>query len=558
MLSPPTRYERADALRRAPPHAPQGARVKAAIANRLSYLDRVGLGYLTLDRQARTLSGGEAQRAGLTTALGASLTGTLFVLDEPTVGLHASDVPPLAGVMRDLSRAGNTVLVIEHDASIVRASDRVIELGPGAGANGGKVLFDGAPSDLAARKDLPTGRAWSAKSRTRERRTSRDFLRVKGARANNLGAVTVSIPLGVVCAITGPSGSGKSTLAEDIVYRGVARALGDSSVDRAGTHDAIDGVTQLARAVLVDQSPLGRTARGNPGTYTKAWDRIRARFAAEPAAQQRDLAAAHFSFNVAAREGRTSGRCEACSGEGYETVEMQFLADVALLCPVCQGKRFKPEVLAVKHCGYSVADVLALTVEEVLAAFDPLDGPRDYVLRRALEPVVRVGLGYLPLGQPLSMLSGGEAQRLKLARALADRAAGTLFVIDEPSAGLHAEDTRYVVDALHALVDDGASVLVVEHDLDVIRAADWVIDLGPGAGPNGGRVVAEGTPEAIAEGDTKTSAALRVKSQPPKSAKNGKHETRASVEAIDVQHAREHNLKDVSCAIPHGALCVVT
>ena len=365
----------------------QGKRVKQALASRLGYLDAVGLGYLTLDRQARTLSGGEAQRAGLTTALGASLTGTLFVLDEPTVGLHACDVPPLAEVMRELSRAGNTVLVIEHDPGIVCAADRVIELGPGAGTHGGTILFDGTPAELAGRTDLPTGRAWSAPPRGRTPRKPRAFLTVKGARANNLHAIDVTLPLGVVCAITGPSGSGKSTLAEEILYRGVARALGDSGADRPGPHDAIEGLGSLTRATLVDQSPLGRTARGNPGTYTKAWDRIRARFAAEPSALQRGLTPAHFSFNVGAREGAirpdgapgnawsASGRCDACSGEGYETVEMQFLADVALLCPVCQGKRFKPEVLAVKHHGRSVADVLAMTCEEALAAFDPAGEP---------------------------------------------------------------------------------------------------------------------------------------------------------------------------------------
>ncbi len=497
---------RLDAL---PTRDAQGRRVKEALSSRLGYLDAVGLGYLTLDRQARTLSGGEAQRAGLTTALGASLTGTLFVLDEPTVGLHACDVAPLARVMRELSRAGNTVLVIEHDPGIVRACDRVIELGPGAGAHGGRILFDGTPSALAKRTDLPTGRAWNAKPITRAPRKPSQFLLIRGARANNLDRVDVRIPLGVVCAITGPSGSGKSTLAEEILYRAVARALGDSAVDRPGPHDGLDGLGGLTQATLVDQSPLGRTARGNPATYTHAWDRIRARFAAEPAAGERGLTPAHFSFNVG---GPGCGRCEACGGEGYETVEMQFLADVSLLCPVCQGKRFKPEVLAVTHRGKSVADLLAMTVDEAVAFLDPDGGnagDRDYVIRRALEPVQRVGLGYLPLGQPLSTLSGGEAQRLKLARALSEPARGGLFVLDEPSAGLHAEDARHVVEALHALANDGASVVVVEHDLDMIRAVDWVIDLGPGAGPHGGRVVAEGTPAQVAKTDSRTGIALR-------------------------------------------------
>jgi excinuclease ABC subunit A len=560
---------RLDAL---PTKDAQGRRVREALASRLGYLDAVGLGYLTLDRQARTLSGGEAQRAGLTTALGAALTGTLFVLDEPTVGLHASDVPPLANVMRELSRAGNTVLVIEHDAGIVRACDRAIELGPGAGAHGGRILFDGTPDALRKRDDLPTGRAWSAKPFERPPRKPAEFLLVRGARANNLDRVDVRIPLGVVSAITGPSGSGKSTLAEEILYRAVARALGDTSVDRPGPHDSVEGADRLTRATLVDQSPLGRTARGNPATYTHAWDRIRARFSTETSALERGLTPAHFSFNVG---GPGCGRCEACGGEGYETVEMQFLADVSLLCPVCQGRRFKPEVLAVKHQGKDVAELLAMTVEDAVELLDPDGtsaaeprrgqhqghGPRDYVIRRALEPVIRVGLGYLPLGQPLSTLSGGEAQRLKLARALSEPAAGTLFVLDEPSAGLHAADARHVIEALHALADSGATVVVVEHDLDMIRAVDWVIDLGPGAGPNGGRVVAEGTPADVTRSSSRTGLALRASSAPPVPSRADTARPSSAppaVDAIRIDHAREHNLKEVSTSIPHGSLCVVT
>jgi excinuclease ABC subunit A len=545
---------------------PQGRRVKDQLNSRLAYLDRVGIGYLTLDRQARTLSGGEAQRAGLTTALGAALTGTLFVLDEPTVGLHAMDIPALSGVMRELAAAGNTVLVVEHDPSVVRACDRVIEMGPGAGTRGGKVLFDGTPAELATRKDLPTGRAWAAASprssrkstAARTRRAPTAWLSVRGAKENNLQDLDVDIPLGVTCAVTGPSGSGKSTLAHDIVYRAAARALGNMSVERPGRLDKLEGVGSLARAVLVDQSPLGRTARGNAATYVKAWDRIRARFAAEPDAMRRGLTPAHFSFNVPA------GRCEECAGEGYETVEMQFLADVQLLCGVCHGKRFKPEVLSVLHRGRSIADVLGMTVEEVLAVFDPKED-RDYALGRALAPLVDVGLGYLPLGQPLSTLSGGEAQRLKLARALTEDKRGTLFVVDEPSAGLHAEDAAFVVRALHALVDEGASVIVVEHDVDVVGACDWVIDLGPGGGPQGGQVVATGTPEEVAAKDTRTSQALRaaavnvpVPGETRRRTSGAGTSTLTGHQAITVSHAREHNLKELSCAIPHGQVCVVT
>ncbi|HWL88895.1 MAG TPA: excinuclease ABC subunit UvrA, partial [Polyangiaceae bacterium] len=551
---------------------PQGKRLREELAARLGYLDAVGLGYLTLDRQARTLSGGEAQRAGLTTALGASLTGALFVLDEPTVGLHACDVPALARVMRRLSDAGNTVLVIEHDAEVVRACDRVIELGPGAGKEGGRILFDGTPAELATRADLPTGRMLAKRVPTArpssldqirrgERRTAEKFVSVRGARANNLNDVDVAFPLGVLCVVTGPSGSGKSTLVEEILYRGVARSLGDSRVPRAGEHDALTGTESIARACLVDQAPLGRTARGNAATYTKAWDRFRALFAATPEATARGFTASHFSFNVGGDSTR-SGRCEACAGEGYETVEMQFLADVTLLCAVCQGKRFRPDVLSVKVRGCDISQVLEMTVEEALRIFDP-PSDRDYVMRRALDPVVRVGLGYLPLGQPLSMLSGGEAQRLKLARALTEPAKGTLFVIDEPSAGLHAEDTAAIIETLDSLVREGASVVVVEHDLDIVRAADWVIDLGPGAGPHGGKIVACGTPEQMAREDSKTGIALRMRTSLalPTDLREGERERKGGESrphAVVVEHAREHNLKNISCAIPHGTLCVIT
>ncbi len=546
-------------IREYSPRDPQGKRVHEQLASRLGYLDAVGIGYLTLDRQARTLSGGEAQRAGLTTALGAALTGTLFVLDEPTVGLHATDVPALTRVMRELSRGGNAVIVVEHEPSVVRACDRVVEMGPGAGPHGGRILFDGTPTELAKRTDLPTGRAWSRPPETvRARKRAGAWIEVRGARAHNLQGIDVRLPLGVLCGVTGPSGSGKSTLVHDVLYRAAARGLGNLSVDKPGKHDSIEGLGRLARAVLVDQSPLGRTARGNPATYVKAWDRIRARFAAEPEAARRGLTAAHFSFNVPA------GRCEECAGEGYETVEMQFLADVQLLCPVCQGKRFKPEVLAVTHRGLSIADVLSVSVDRALAVFDPAS-ERDYVMRRTLDPIARVGLGYLSLGQPLSTLSGGEAQRLKLARALSEEARGTLFVVDEPSAGLHADDAAYVVATLHALVEEGASVVVVEHDLDVIRACDWVLDLGPGGGPHGGHLVAEGTPEDLAKADTRTGSALREaagaqgsRGRNGRASRAGSPDLPASSPFIAVSHAREHNLKEVSCAIPHGKICVVT
>jgi len=537
------------------PEGPQGKRVKSELAARLAYLDAVGLSYLTLDRQARTLSGGEAQRASLTTALGASLTGSLFVLDEPTVGLHATDIPRLANAMDELARAGNTVLVIEHDRAVVESCDRVIEMGPGAGPRGGRLLFSGTPAELIE-SDTATGRAWRKPADTRRQRRKPDtWIDVRGARENNLAIDQLRIPVGVLCAITGPSGSGKSTLAEDILYRAIARRSGESGAPRPGAFEDLRGGEELVRAVLVDQSPLGRTARGNAATYTKAWDRVRTRFAAEPEAIRRGLTPASFSFNVPDK-----GRCEACSGEGYETVEMQFLADVMLLCPVCQGKRFNADVLAVMSTGKSVADVLAMTVEEALAFLSPKDH-RDYVLERALQPLIEVGLGYLPLGQPLSTLSGGEAQRLKLARALSSETAGTLFVVDEPSAGLHAEDATHVVRALQQLVERGATVVMVEHDLSVVCEADWVIDLGPGGGPRGGQVVAEGPPDVVRESATKTGEALRAMSAADARAwrkPRAREDRPPGPDAICVHHAREHNLKDVSCSVPHGKLCVVT
>jgi excinuclease ABC subunit A len=587
-----------DALAELKATTAQGDLVRRELFGRLDYLVRVGLGYLTLDRQARTLSGGEGQRVSLTAALGTALTGALFVLDEPTVGLHPSDVEPLVATMRDLARLGNTVVVIEHDPAVVMAADRAIELGPGAGAAGGNLLFDGRPADLARRTDLPTGRVLAGMGAQKTaRRKPTGWLAIKNAREHNLQGVDVRLPLGVLCAVTGPSGSGKSTLARDIVYRAAARSCGSFDVDLPGAHDAIDGLKALSSAVLVDQSPLGRTSRGNPATYTKAWDRFRALFAAEPAAARAKLTPAHFSFNVA------GGRCEACSGEGSETVEMQFLADVTLVCPSCQGRRFQEPVLAVRHRGLNVAELLATTVDEVLDRF-----ASDPAVVRALRPLKALGLGYLPLGQPLNTLSGGEAQRLKVARALSEPSAGTLFVLDEPSAGLHGADVEYVVSALKELVAAGASALVVEHDTALVEASDWVVDLGPGAGRFGGRVVDQGTPDDLAaRGTGRTADALRraregapaaagetaTKAARPKKAAgeaapaaaapkakgkangkangqangqanghgNGQTNGRAGGEApplLRVENAREHNLHGVSCELPLGRLICVT
>ena len=544
------------------PRDPQGKLIRGELLSRIVFLCHVGLGYLTLDRQSRTLSGGEAQRVSLTAALGASLSGALIVVDEPTVGLHPSDIPPLVDSMRSLANQGNCVVVVEHDPSVIMATDRVIELGPGAGANGGKLLFNGTPTQLVQQPDSPTGKALAALAdrsacSTHDpqscQTTFQTAFRVVGARENNLKNVTVDIPLHAVCALSGPSGSGKSTLAERIIYRGLARKFGDFDIDGPGAHDAIegienvDGVDSLCGVLLVDQSPIGRTSRGNAATYTKAWDRIRQRFAASPMAREAGLSASHFSFNVAA------GRCKACAGEGAETVEMQFLADVSFECPVCRGKRFNEEVLRVSVDGKSVADVLTMTVDEVL---DWLDD--DAAIRRALTPLQRLGLGYLALGQPLSTLSGGEAQRLKIARAMRSRVGNHLVVLDEPSAGLHPQDVQCLIRTMHDLVRQGASVLVVDHDLDVLRAADWIIDLGPGAGSQGGTVVDQGTPEHIAQGNHRTAKALRGEYLPSVGAKPPRTATGQQAPSLRIHNARENNLKDVCCTIPTDSLVVVT
>lgn len=544
-------------------HTAQGELARKELENRLGYLERVGLGYLTLDRQARTLSGGEAQRVTLTAALGTSLCGALFVLDEPTVGLHPTDVEPLNAILRELSQRDNQVLVVEHDPAVIRGADRVIELGPGAGSDGGRVVKDAPPSAFTS-ADTATGRALGANALVRrELRRATSFVTVKAASANNLRAIDARLPLGVLCAVTGPSGSGKSTLAVDIVYRTLARKLGDFDEEAPGACAGIDGISAIKSVTLVDQSPLGRTSRGNAATYTKAWDLVRALYAKEPAALALGLTPSDFSFNV------DGGRCEACSGEGFETVEMQFLADVRLVCPVCRGRRFKDSVLGISRAGVSVADVLEMTVTSALAHFSSEVG-----IQRALGPVEKLGLGYLRLGQALSTLSGGEAQRLKLARALGEKHQGALFVLDEPSAGLHADEVARVLAALDVIVDAGGSVLVVEHDLDLIANADYVLDMGPNAGAGGGLVVAQGTPREVAlVAESRTGRALadyfaqrEGKQRAPSEVARSKRSPRAvsskaSTETktkLSVARAREHNLHDVSVEIPHGALTVVT
>jgi excinuclease ABC subunit A len=465
---------------------------------RLSFLRDVGLGYLTLDRQTRTLSGGEAQRISLANALGSHLVDTLYVLDEPSVGLHSRDTDRLLGLLRRLRDAGNTVVVVEHDLAAIRQADFMLELGPGSGEQGGRVVHAGPVGE--ARTSL-TGQYLTGKRRIAvpsvRRPTGPQWLRVRGADLHNLKGVDVDIPLGTLTAVTGVSGSGKSTLLHDVVYRHLeAKLRGEHSAkshlgEPVGQIASITGWELLRDVLLVDQSPIGRSPRSNPVTYIKAFDEIRELFAAQPLARQRKYTSATFSFNL------PGGRCETCEGAGHVQVEMVFLADVFVPCEACGGTRYRPEVLDVRIRGTSIHDVLQWTVDDAITRFR--HQPR---LGSALWQLQQVGLGYLRLGQPATTLSGGEAQRLKIARELTQagkREGRKLYILDEPTTGLHLDDVRVLIHVLDRLVDAGHTVVVIEHHLDVIKRADWVIDMGPEAGEAGGRVVAQGTPEEIAE-----------------------------------------------------------
>jgi excinuclease ABC subunit A len=472
--------------------------VLGEIRGRLRYLRDVGLSYLTLDRQSRTLSGGEVQRINLTTALGTSLVNTLFVLDEPSIGLHSRDLGRVVGVLEKLRDAGNTLLVVEHDAEVMLAADRIVDMGPGPGRAGGQIVFNGAPAELVQRGTTLTAEYLRGERSVGRARTQRPVLAatprltVRGAREHNLRGIDVELPLERLVAVTGVSGSGKSTLLQDVLYYGLRVLLGKPK-DPAGTHDAIEGFETLADVVLVDQSPIGRTTRSNPASFVGVLEPIRALFAAEPLARERRYTAGTFSFNTG------NGRCPACSGNGFEHVEMQFLSDVYLRCPDCNGRRYRNEVLEVKLAfggrePKSIADVLEMTVAEAFAYF-----AEHGDVRARLQPLVDVGLEYLALGQSVPTLSGGEAQRLKLAGELADSGTKgrTLFLFDEPTTGLHFADVEKLVAALDRLVAAGHSVVVIEHNLDVIAASDWLVDLGPEGGDLGGSVVAFGPPAAV-------------------------------------------------------------
>ena len=555
----------------------------AEVMTRLQYLCDVGIGYLTLDRQSRTLSGGEVQRINLTTALGTSLVNTLFVLDEPSIGLHPRDMERITEAMQRLRDAGNTLVVVEHDPAVMFAADRMIDMGPGPGARGGQIVFDGTPEDLR-QADTLTGAYLGGRKQVgfglkRMVTESTPRLILEGAREHNLRDISVDFPLQRLVTITGVSGSGKSTLIQDVLVPALMRHFGKPT-DAAGAFERLLGADHLADVMFVDQSPIGKTARSNPVSYVGAWDAIRELFAVAPLSRQRGYTAAKFSFNSG------DGRCPTCGGSGFEHVEMQFLSDVYLRCPDCNGTRYRPEILEVKiernGQPLNVADVLELTVAEAALLF-----AQDRDVIRALQPIVDVGLEYVKLGQPVPTLSGGEAQRLKLAGFLAEAARaqskskqslakkGTLFLFDEPTTGLHFEDIAKLMRALRKLLEAGHSLIVIEHNLDVIRASDWLIDLGPEGGDGGGLIVAEGTPEEVRHvQESHTAQALReydlamgvggeaVREVAPMLYKPERKAKAAQAlqakNSIEIVNAKEHNLKSLTVDVPRGKFNVVT
>src|SRR6267378_4511222 len=534
------------------------------IRARLRYVQEVGLGYLTLDRQSRTLSGGEVQRINLTTALGTSLVNTLFVLDEPSIGLHPRDMGRVIGVMQRLRDAGNSLVVVEHDPQIMFAADRIMDMGPGPGERGGEIVFSGTPEELKQSKTLTaeylSGRKRADAGASRSLRAAKaPKLELLGAAEHNLKDIDVGIPLQRLVCITGVSGSGKSTLVQDVLYAALRKAKGKPT-ETPGTFRELHGHGLIEDVVMVDQTPIGRTTRSNPASYVGAWNAIRNIYAKDPLAKERKYTPGTFSFNSG------NGRCPTCGGNGFEHVEMQFLSDVYLRCPDCNGKRFRDEVLEIVVEGKSIADVLELTVSEALAFF------RDHSeVQRALKPLADVGLEYLRVGQPVPTLSGGEAQRLKLAGHLveaptkAKSALGSLFLFDEPTTGLHFDDVAKLLSAFRQLIAAGHSLVVIEHNLDVIRASDWLIDLGPEGGDAGGAIVCAGTPAQVAKhASSHTGKALleyeRALAKPVALAAGERGvplQARIS-QSIRIHNAREHNLKSIDVEIPRNEFTVVT
>jgi excinuclease ABC subunit A len=468
------------------------------LRQRLAFLCELGLDYLTLDREVSTLSGGEAQRIQLATHIGSGLVGVLYILDEPTLGLHARDTQRLLGLLHRLRDRGNTVVVVEHDAQTILAADHVIDMGPGAGVAGGETVFCGTPGELKGFRDSLTGQYLGGHRRIpvpeARPKPDRGFLTLKGVRCNNLRGVTARIPVGLLTCVTGVSGSGKSSLVLDALYPSLSARLSRRQGpprEEAGAgikSPVLEGVEFFDRVIPVDQTPLSRSPRSNPSTYTGLFSLIRDIFAQLPEARRRGYGPSRFSFNV------RGGRCEVCRGDGLRKVEMHFLPDVYVICDLCKGRRYNRETLEVRYRGKNIAEVLAMTVEEALAFFEMV--PQ---LQRRLEILSEVGLGYIQLGQPATTLSGGEAQRVKLARELGKATAGrTLYLMDEPTTGLHFVDIERLLQVLRRLTDAGSTVLVIEHNLEVVKAADWVIDMGPEAGEKGGRILVEGTPERVA------------------------------------------------------------
>ncbi len=463
------------------------------IRERLQFLVNVGLDYLTLDRSADTLSGGEAQRIRLASQIGAGLVGVMYILDEPSIGLHQRDNERLLGTLRHLRDIGNTVIVVEHDEDAIRLADYVVDIGPGAGIHGGRIVAEGTPDEVMAHPDSLTGKYLSGRVKInyrpeRTRRNPKMLLKLKGARGNNLRNVDLEIPVGLLTCITGVSGSGKSTLINNTLFPITATALNGATTLEVAPHDSFDGLQHLDKVVDIDQSPIGRTPRSNPATYTGLFTPIRELFAGVPEARSRGYGPGRFSFNV------KGGRCEACQGDGVIKVEMHFLPDIYVPCDVCKGKRYNRETLEVKYKGKSITEVLDMTIEEAREFFDPVPA-----VARKLQTLMDVGLSYIKLGQSATTLSGGEAQRVKLSRELSKRDTGkTLYILDEPTTGLHFADIQQLLDVLHRLRDHGNTVVVIEHNLDVIKTADWLVDLGPEGGSKGGQIIACGTPEEVA------------------------------------------------------------
>ena len=475
-----------------------GKEILKEIKGRLQFLIDVGLDYLSLSRATGTLSGGEAQRIRLATQIGSGLVGVAYIMDEPSIGLHQNDNEKLLKTLKHLRDLGNTLVVVEHDEDTMLAADYVVDIGPGAGEHGGEVVAKGTAKEIMKNKNSITGKYLSGKLRVpvpEKRRKPTGYLKVKGAKENNLKNINVKIPLGVFTCVTGVSGSGKSSLVNEIIYKSLARELNRARTI-PGKFKEIEGIEQLDKVINIDQSPIGRTPRSNPATYTGMFDIIRDLFAATMDAKERGYKKGRFSFNV------KGGRCEACSGDGILKVEMHFLPDVYVPCEVCGGKRYNRETLEVKYKGKNIYDVLEMTVEEAMEFFKNV--PRIY---NKVKTLYDVGLGYIRLGQPSTQLSGGEAQRIKLATELSKRSTGkTIYVLDEPTTGLHFADVHKLVEILQRLTDEGNTVLVIEHNLDVIKAADYIIDMGPDGGDRGGTVVVAGTPEQVAEHPTSYTA----------------------------------------------------